>query len=178
MIVLVVELVSASDGDHRGMVQIVVPDAVEAEAAGLRRPDEIGVLRLVLRDEDDAARSRRLAGRAPEGGDDVILAVVVDVLRRVEAQTVEAIFVDPVGGVGDGEVTHADAVGAVVVERLAPVGRVPVGEIIGGEAGHEIAVRTDVVVDDVEDHPEAERMGAVDEAAEVVGFAIDVGGRE
>ena len=50
--------------------------------------------------------------------------VVVDVLRGVEPQAVEVELVDPVGGVGDEELADRPGVGAVEVDRLAPVGLV------------------------------------------------------
>ena len=54
--------------------------------------------------------------------------------------------------------------------RLAPFGLVAVGEVVVGELAEVVAVRAEMVVDDVEDDAEAERVGAIDEAAKVVGL--------
>ena len=84
------------------------------------------------------------------------------------------VFGDPVGGVGDGEVAHADGIRPVVVQRLAPLGGMPVGEVVPAEGLEEVPVRSDVVVDHVEDHAEAEGMGAVDEGPQVVRPAVEM----
>src|SRR5262245_9133235 len=87
-------------------------------------------------------------------------------------------FIDPIAGVGD-EV-FADGAGVLPAEinRGAPIGRVAVGEVVFGEIPQIVPVRSQVVVYDVEDHAEADRMGAVDEASEVVGRAVEARRRE
>ena len=73
----------------------------------------------------------------------------------------------------------ADLVGAgvVVVDRLAPGGVVPVGEVraVGAEV---VPVGPEVVVDHVENHADPGGVGGVDEALEPVGPAVGVVGGE
>ncbi len=87
-------------------------------------------------------------------------------------------LLDPVGGVAQEELADGARVVAVEVDRLSPLVLVAVGEVVGGERLEVVAIRPEVVVDDVEDDPEAGRVGAVDEAAEVVGRAVQPGRRE
>ena len=55
--------------------------------------------------------------------EDVLRGIVVDLLRRVQAQAVEVKLVDPVRRVGCDEFAHRAAILAVEVDRVAPVGR-------------------------------------------------------
>src|SRR5437868_11953836 len=82
------------------------------------------------------------------------------------------IFIDPVAGIGGEELAHRAAVGAVEVQRLAPLGLVARREVRGRELLEVIAVGPEVVVDDVENDTEAKTMGAVDKTPEVVGASI------
>ena len=100
--------------------------------------------------------------------------VVEDVLRRIDTQAVDVELVDPVGGVGKDELAHRPGVLAVEVQRLAPLGLVPLREIVLRERFEVVAVGAEVVVHHVEDHGQAEAVGAVDEPAEVVGPAVAV----
>ena len=56
---------------------------------------------------------------------------------------------------------------------LAPVVLVAIGEIVRRELGQVVAVGPEMVVDDVENDAEAERMGAIDERAKIVGRAVE-----
>ena len=87
-------------------------------------------------------------------------------------------LVDPVGRVGDEELAHRPGLVAVEIDGLAPLVLIAVGEIVLREAGEDIPVRPEMVVDDVEDDPEAEPVGRVDEAPQVVGRAVEMRRRE
>ena len=93
------------------VVEIIVPERVEAMAAALRGAHQPRVLRFVLADEHDVAAMRRLPRRPHDGGDHVLVRGVEDGLRRVKAQAVEVELVDPIGGVGDEELADAGAFG-------------------------------------------------------------------
>ena len=54
----------------------------------------------------------------------------------------------------------------------------PVGEVVRAEAAEIVAVRAEVVVDDVEEHGEAERVRGIDQAAQIVRRAVAAGRRE
>ena len=62
----------------------------------------------------------------------------------------------------------------VVVDGVAPVGHVPVVEVLIREFPHVIAVRPKMVVDDVENHAQPGRMGTIDETAKPVAGAVTV----
>ena len=155
-------------------MEVVVPHRVEAEAAPLGRQQLLRMLRLVLGDHDDRARLRGFARSARELREDVRSAVVEDRLRRVEAQSVQVELADPVARVAENEIARALRVLAVEVQRFAPFGVVARAEVVRAEALQVVAVRPEVVVDDVEDHGEPERVRAVDEALECIGVAIHV----
>src|SRR6185369_9414691 len=93
-------------------------------------------------------------------------------------EAVEVIFRDPLSRVGEEEVAHWSAVRIFEVERLAPIVGVAVGEVVIGKLFQVVAVRAEMVVDHVENDAETERVGAVDEAAQVVRIAIEMVGSE
>jgi hypothetical protein len=63
-VVAVVRLGTAREGDRGAVVEVVVPQGVEAMAACLRRPDESRLLLLVLGDEEHRPAARPLARAA------------------------------------------------------------------------------------------------------------------
>src|SRR5262249_46346397 len=67
---------------------------------------------------------------------------------------------------------------AVEVNRLAPLVLVAVREVVLGELLQVVAVRPEMVVNHVQDDAQAGGVGAIDEAAEVVGAAIYPRGRK
>src|SRR5512145_2081656 len=87
-------------------------------------------------------------------------------------------FIDPVAGVGGEVFADRSGVLSVEIDRGAPIGRVAVGEVVFGELPQVVPIRPQVVVNDVEYHAEADRVGAIDEASEVVGIAVESGRRE
>ena len=174
----VIGLVMSGQRDHGAVMKIVVPQRVEPVAAALGRAHQPGVLRLVLADDKGGAAASRRSHLPNDGGEDMVVRSIEDLLRRVEPQPVEMIFVDPIAGIGDEEFAHRTGIGAVEIDRLAPFVVVAIGEISRGERFEIVSVRAEMVVDDVEDDGDAERMRAVDEAAEIVGPAVEPGRRE
>src|ERR1051326_7564237 len=167
-VVGVVRLALVRERDARGVVPVVVPEHVDAV---LRQ--QAHVLRLVFRDDEDAPPRRRLARAAGDQRDHVLGAVVVDRLRGIEAEAVEAKLVDPIRRVLADEFAHRGGAVAIVVDRLAPIGRVLFREVRFRELREIAAVGAEVVVDDVEEHAEAESVRGVDEGAEIVGRAVE-----
>ena len=176
--VAVVRLGVAGERDHRAVVEIVVPDGVEAAAAVGDRPHEPRVLRFALRDHDDRAITRRAPRARADLRDDGRRRAIEDLLRRVEAEAIEVKLRDPVLRVREKEFPHRTRVGAVEVDRVAPLVLVAIGEVGGRERAQVIAHRPEMVVDDVEDHGDAARVRRVDEAPEVVGRAVKTRRRE
>lgn len=98
---------------------------------------------------------------------------IEDDLRRVEPEAVEVVLVDPVARVLD-EVLAASGL-RLEVDRLAPLVQPAIGEVAIRQLAQVIAARPEVVVDDVEDHAQPERMGPIDERAEVVRSPVEPG---
>jgi hypothetical protein len=86
-------------------------------------------------------------------------------------------LVHPVAGIGDEELPDRSGARAVEVQGRPPV-RLGGGEVVGGELGEIVPVGPEVVVHDVQDHPDAHRVRAVDEGAEVVRPAVQARGGE
>jgi hypothetical protein len=83
------------------------------------------------------------------------------------------IFLDPVTGIGQEELTHRAGVRTIEVNRLAPLVLVPIGEIGFREKSQRVSVRTKMIVHDVENNGDAERMRSIDKATEVVRPTIE-----
>src|SRR3569832_2406759 len=71
---------------------------------------------------------------------------VVDVLRGVEAQADEVKFLYPVAGVGEEEFAARHVIGAVEIDRLAPLGGNAIAEIVRRILPEIIPVGADVFV--------------------------------
>src|ERR1700677_3446064 len=82
------------------------------------------------------------------------------------------IFLDRVTAIGQEKLTHRAGVGTVEVNRFAPLILIPFREIGLGEKCQRVSVRTKMVVDDVENDGDAERMRAIDKATEIIGPTI------
>ena len=136
------------------------------------------MLRLVLADDERRAAARLLAHAARDGSEDVLFGVVEDALRGVDAEAVEVELADPVRGVRDEELAEHGRDGVVEVQRLEPLRTVPLGEVAFGELAGVVAFGAEVVINHVEDdgYPAAVRL--VDEAAQVVGLAVEARRRE
>ena len=176
--VCVVGLAPPGERDQRAVVEVVVPERVESVAAAGGRAGEARLLRLVLGDDDRLAPARRLAHPAGDRCEDVFVGVVEDALRRVEAQAVHVELLDPVARVGDEELADVLGVRPVEVDRLAPLGLAAVREVVFGELAEVVAVRAEVVIDHVEDDGEADTVGLVDEAAQIIRLAVETRRRE
>src|SRR5690606_34113236 len=133
--VAVVVLGVPRGGDAAGVVEVVVPQAVHAVAFVVGRLDVANVLELVLRDDDNRPLAGGIAGGVRQLGEDVRLGIVVDRLGGVDAKAVEMVLANPMGGAGGDEVAHAAGAFAVVVDRIAPFGGMPLGGEVGRERG-------------------------------------------
>ncbi len=178
VVVRVVGLLLAGEGHHRAVMEIVVPERVESVAAAPGRAHEPRVLGLVFRHDDGGASARRRPYLAGESGQEMVGGVVVYALGRVEAEAVEVEFLDPGARIGEEELAHGRRARPVEVERLAPVRPVPVREVVRREVLQVVAVRSQMVVDDVEDDREPVPVGVVHEAAQIVGLAVEMGRSE
>src|SRR5439155_22736584 len=79
---------------------------------------------------------------------------------------------DPISGVFADKLSHALAARPVKIERFAPFVFL-IAEVTAREFAEVTAVGTEVVVDDVEDHADVQRVRRVDEGADVGGTSVE-----
>ena len=120
-IIGVIGFVAPGDGDHGAVVEVVVPEHVQAIAALRWGADQLRVLGFVLIDQQGGAPTRRLPHPAGDGRQDVVRGGIIDILRGIEAQAVKVEFLDPVARIGQEELADGAGMRIVVVEGLAPV---------------------------------------------------------
>ncbi|MEY9485415.1 hypothetical protein RKD26_001209 [Streptomyces calvus] len=159
-------------GVHR-VVEVVVPLGVHAEAAVLARGDDPRVVQIRLGDQEQ--RPARVGGQVVHGPGQLLQEVagarVHQRVHRVQPQPVDAVVPQPrqraVHQVG----AHLVGAGGVQVDRRAPRGVVGVGEV-RAELRQMIARRAQVVVHDVQDHTQTQRVRPVDEPLQSVRPAV------
>ena len=147
-VVGVVRLTKTGRGDAGGVVKVVVPDGIEAEASLLPRTECPDILRFILPDtrmtgrEPAAARARRdIFGKYMLAGGIEIWCVASN--RRPSmwnSLTQYAAF--------DEKRPHVRGV-VVEVDGLAPLRRMPACEVLVARTVEVVAVRPQVVVDDI-----------------------------
>ena len=103
----------------------------------------------------------------------MLRTLVVDVVQGVQPQGVEVVLAQPEEGVLDEEVADAVAVGLVVIEGVAPGGSILAGEV-RAEIPQIVALRTQVVVDDVENRGHALAMDGIDQRLEAGRAAVGI----
>src|SRR5581483_5074582 len=99
-IIGVIGLLASGQGDKRAVVKIIIPDAVETAAALLGATREAAALGLVLGYDDDVPPAGGSTRRTGDFRHYILRRRIEYLLRRVQAQSVEMKFVDPVFGVG------------------------------------------------------------------------------
>jgi len=147
-------------------MKIVVPDGVEIVPVFLTRQDQLRFLPLVLGDQNDIAWFRRLARDASDRTNDIFCRAVLYFLGRVEAEAVEMKLVDPVTTVANEELADRAGIRSVKINRFTLiVVFVTPGEVMIGENSDVVSVRTEMIVNNVEDHSQAQRMRTIDKRA-------------
>ena len=99
-------------------------------------------------------------------------------MHRIQAQAIEAEFLDPVERVVHEEGADRPGAGAVEVDRRAPRRLAALVEELRRVAREKIAVGTEMVVHDVEQHHQSARVRLDHETLEVLGCAVRRVGRE
>src|SRR4051794_14688824 len=88
------------------------------------------------------------------------------------------ILVNPVGSVGGEEFTYRASMVVIKVDGLAPLVFITACEVVFGKLFQVIAIRTEVIVDDIENDAHPQVMSAIHETAKIVRSAIESRGRE
>jgi hypothetical protein len=157
------------------VVDVVEPLPVEPVAPDLGDAHEPRVGQLAL--GDDVRAAAEPLGLAVDRGRQLLEQVdrrgVDDRVHGVQPEPVDVEVADPARRVLDRVPADGVAVGAVDVDRLAPRGVVPVGQV-RPEVGEVVALGPVVVVDDVEDDPDAGRVRRVHQAAQARRPAVAV----
>ena len=107
-------------------------------------------------------------------GEDVLGRSVRDRVRRIEPEAVNVKFTAPIAGVFNKEFSHRFQ---LEIQAIAPGRLVPWIEIVAAISAEIIAVRTEVVVDHVENDRETALMCRIDQRTQVVRSAIDASRR-
>ncbi len=146
-------------------MEIIRPAAVESQPSGVRRAQQIRIVSIVLRDDEPASRMHPLRDLR----EDVLRRVVDNCVRRIEAETVDVKLAHPVECVFAKEIPYRRL---FVIQPDAPW-RLMFGiEIAAVVAAEVVSVRTEMVVDNVEDDGEAARMRSINERAEIIRLTV------
>src|SRR3954452_23966107 len=100
----------------------------------------------------------------------------MNVLRRVKAQSVQMKLTNPICRVLTKKLAHGPAIFAVKIKPLAPVGGVVLRKIIRRKFGEIVPVRTQMVINHIQNYPNPERVRPIYKSAHLIRRAID-GGR-
>src|SRR4051812_1898540 len=159
---------------HRVM-EVVAPLAVEAVAILLDGADELRIVEITLTDHNDAPPQRVGLGmyRFRDLLQEMLRAEVEDAVHGVEPQPVDVILRDPVERVVHDITTHLVAVGVVVIQSRSPRSLVLLGEVRSVE-WEIVPLGAHVVVDDIENDREADRVRRVDELLQPFRSAVAV----
>src|ERR1035441_1722772 len=173
-IVRIITVPFTSDQHVQRVVDVVVPlGGVRLRLAALGPLKVTRLVVVVFQDKVDVAI--RLDGAADGIGqfcEDVGCGVVDDRVNRVQTQSVELVFGQPVERVVDEEVPHDFAVGAIEVEAVSPGSRVPISKELWRVRPEIISFRAKVVVDNIQQNHQSAVMGTLNQLFEIFGSAV------
>src|SRR5262245_8774630 len=159
-------------------MEVVIPECIKSVASVFDRADDDGILRFVFGDKHDRTISGCLPRFAAEAGEDMLRGRVEDLLCRIKSQAIEVKLLNPVSGIRDKELANGFGIWPIEIDSITPFVFVSLGEIVGGVLLKVITVGTEMVVDNVKDHAQAESVCAVDKGAEIIRRAVEVRGRK
>ena len=136
-------------------MKIIIPHSIQISPAFAARPHHVRFLEIVFGDEDDRARAGCFSRRASNSADDVFVGLIADSVRRVETESVEMKFLNPISSVRNEKFADRSRIWPVEIDRVAPFVFLLTNQIIIGKNPEIIPVRPEVVIDDIENHTEA-----------------------
>ena len=86
-------------------------------------------------------------------------------------------LIDPVSCVLNEQLAYRPAARRIKIDRLAPVGRMQIGEVLLGKSLEIVSVRTYVVINHVQNDTDAELVRSIDKSPHVVWPAVKRAGR-
>src|SRR5688500_7630672 len=95
-VVGVIRVGPAGQRNDHGVVVVVVPETIHAVAAPVDGSCKLSLLRLVFRDDDSPPTLCRLPDGIRNLSKNMLWGFIEDILRRVKAQAIETILVDPI----------------------------------------------------------------------------------
>src|SRR5688572_27546661 len=84
------------------------------------------------------------------------------------------IFIHPIHCIIDIKLAYFKGVIAIKVNSLSPFSRILCCKIIAGESSNVIAIRAEMIVNNIQNHSYPKRMSIVDEMAQIIGLTIEV----
>src|ERR1700691_1453858 len=99
--------------------------------------------------------------------------IIHDRMNRIQAQSVEVIFIQPVECVVDKEVANGAATFSIKVDGIAPWRLVPRSEELWSVEAEVVPFGPEVVVDDIQKHHQAVCMSALNEALKIFRTTVE-----
>jgi hypothetical protein len=97
----VVGFVSASQGNDRSVMPVVIPESVKIVAALRTSPNHLCFLTFVFREQNDRALACCAPSRSPDRTYNIFLGAIENALRRIKTKPIEMEFLNPVARVGN-----------------------------------------------------------------------------
>src|SRR5437763_3269401 len=113
-----------------------------------------------------------------ELGQDIGVSIVDDRMHRVQPEPIELVLLEPVERVVNEEIAHWPTLRAIEVDRRPPRRVMTFRKESRRVEVQIVSARSEVIVDDVQEHHELPLMGLVDETLEVVRCTIGAMGRK
>src|SRR6202158_4543630 len=179
-VVRIITVPSTSDQHVQRVVEVVVPlGGVRLRLAALGTLKVTRLVVVVFQDEVDVAiRPDGTPDGLGQFCEDVGRGVVDDRVNRVQTQSVEMVFGQPVERVVDEEVPHDLTVEAIEVDAVPPGSRVPIGKELWRVRPEIISFRAKVVVDNIQQNHESGVMATLNQLFEIFGSAVGAIGSE
>ncbi len=154
-------------------MEVVAPLRVDPEAPRLPRRDYARVVEVALRNQEKAPPQVRLQGVHLRGHllQEVHRRAVVEGVDRIDPQGVHVVVPEPHEGVVKEEAAHLVALRPVQVHCISPGGLILRGEV-GAEPSQVVPLRSEVVVNHVQNYGDAAAVAGVDQALQAVGAAV------
>src|SRR5208282_5283918 len=102
----------------------------------------------------------------------MVLRRIVNVLRCIQPKTIKMKFVDPIRCVSQKKLANGFAFSPVKIDSGAPVRLFFLAEVVFGELGQVISIRSEMVIHHVENGTDALSMRRIDEGSEIVGRSV------